>query len=133
MTRRESREQAFILLFEKEFNPDLSIAEIIGCAKEAEFAEIDEFAAKLANTAEDNKEQIDALIEQNSIGWHVDRLPKVALSLLRLALAEMKYMDDIPVSVSINEAVELAKIYATTEDASFINGILGTVARAEAK
>ncbi len=133
MTRRESREQAFILLFEKEFNPDLSIAEIIGCAKEAEFAEIDEFAAKLANTAEDNKEQIDVLIEQNSIGWHVDRLPKVALSLLRLALAEMKYMDDIPVSVSINEAVELAKIYATTEDASFINGILGTVARAEAK
>ncbi|NMP37019.1 MAG: transcription antitermination factor NusB [Clostridiales bacterium] len=133
MTRRESREQAFVLLFEKEFNPELGIDEIISRAREAQLAEIDDFAACVANTATDNRAEIDSIIESNSIGWRVDRLPKVALSLLRLALAEMKYIDNIPVSVSINEAVELAKIYATPEDASFINGILGTVARASEK
>ena len=61
----------------------------------------------------------------------VERMTKVALSIMRLAIAEMLYMDDIPQGVSINEAVELAKKYAGKEDSSYINGILGSISRAE--
>ena len=62
----------------------------------------------------------------------MNRISRVSLVLLRLALCEMLYETDVPVSVSINEAVELAKQYAPEDDASFINGVLGSVARAEA-
>ena len=63
------------------------------------------------------------------MGWSIKRITKTALAILRLAIYEIKYYDEIPVSVSINEAVELAKKYATKEDASFINGILSTVCK----
>ena len=63
------------------------------------------------------------------MGWSIKRISKSALAILRLAIYEMKYVDSIPVSVSINEAVEIAKKYATKEDAAFINGILSTVAK----
>ncbi|MBO4468554.1 MAG: transcription antitermination factor NusB, partial [Clostridia bacterium] len=68
-------------------------------------------------------------ISTNAIGWSIGRISKTALAILRLAIFEMKYMEDIPVSVSINEAVELSKKYATKEDASFVNGILSTVSK----
>ncbi len=82
----------------------------------------------LAKTFE-NKEEIAALIEKYSKGWSIDRISRVAISALRLAISEIKYLEDIPVAVSINEAVELVKKYATTEDAAFINGILGSISR----
>ena len=67
--------------------------------------------------------------EQNAIGWSLGRIAKVDLSILRLALYEMLYREDVPTSVAINEAVELSHVYSTPEAASFINGILGSVAR----
>ena len=75
-------------------------------------------------------QKIDALIEEHSHKWKTTRLSRVALSVLRLAVYELMYCEDIPVSVSINEAVELAKSYAGEEDASFINGVLGGIVRA---
>ena len=63
-------------------------------------------------------------------GWKLSRIPKVALAVMRLAIYEMKYEKTVPVSVSINEAVELAKKY-TIDDSSFVNGVLGAVARNE--
>ena len=74
-------------------------------------------------------QEIDEEIQSVSIGWNLGRMSKVVLAIIRLAVAEMKYMEDIPVSVSINEAVELSKIYASGEDASFVNGVLGTISR----
>lgn len=129
MTRRQAREQAFILIFEKSFHPETTVEEMIAAAEEARYLQADEFAVLLAKTEQEKQSEIDAMIEQNAIGWRKDRLARVSLALLRLALCEMLYIEDVPVNVSINEAVELAKAYATPEDASFINGVLGTVSR----
>jgi N utilization substance protein B len=77
-----------------------------------------------------NIEEIDAIISENlSSGWTISRISKVALAVLRLAIYEIKFMDEIPEAVSIDEAVELCKTYTSAEDASFVNGILGTVVR----
>ena len=129
MTRRQAREQAFTLIFEKSFHPEITVEEIISAAVEARYLQTDEFAVLLAKTVDEKQPEIDSMIEQNAIGWRKDRISRVSLSLLRLALSEMLYIEDVPTSVSINEAVELAKIYASQEDASFINGVLGTVSR----
>ncbi len=129
MTRREAREQAFILLFEKSFNTETDIDELIGFAHELRMVEEDEFITALVKTACEKQEEIDEHISNNSKGWKINRISKVSLAIIRLALTEILYFDDIPAGVSINEAVELAKTYATPDDSSFINGLLGTVAR----
>ena len=126
MTRRQAREEAFILVFEKQFN-SLDVSEILEIAKEVRDLEPDDYIEKVFSGVYDNLEAIDAIISQNAIGWKIHRISKVSLCILRLAIFEIKYLEDIPNSVSINEAVELAKKYATKEDASFINGILSTV------
>ena len=74
-------------------------------------------------------EEIDAVIEKYSIGWKISRISKVALAVLRLAVCEMMFIDDVPTGVSINEAVELCKKYAANAEPAFVNGILGTVAK----
>lgn len=129
MTRREERELAFALIFEKIFNSDLTVAEIIEQAKESRLIEDNTFAFSLAQLTYDNKESIDKIISDNSVNWKLERLPKVTLAVLRLAFCEILYVPSVPTSVSINEAVELAKKFATQEDASFINGILGKYVR----
>ena len=77
----------------------------------------------------DNLSEIDAKITENLRGWKLTRISKVSLSLMRIAVYEMLYMDDIPHSVSINEAVTLAKKYSTQDDSSFINGVLGSISK----
>lgn len=130
MTRSEAREQAFFVLFEKIFNNDLTISQIIDNAQEAELIKINGFAEKTLKTVEANSEAIDNLIETNSKQWALDRLPKVSLAILRLAIGEIKFSEEIPEGVAVNEAVELAKKYGTAEDASFVNGLLGTIIKA---
>ena len=73
--------------------------------------------------------RLDEKIAELAIGWSVERMPKVDLSILRVALYEMMYMDKIPSSVSINEAVELAKRFGGDRSSAYINGMLGTFAR----
>jgi N utilization substance protein B len=73
---------------------------------------------------------LDEKIAKYAVGWTLERIAKVDLSILRLALFEMLFRDDIPEGVSINEAIELAHTFSTPEAASFINGILGSVSRA---
>jgi len=128
MTRKQAREEAFILIFEKVFNSE-SVEEILEMANEVRDLEPDDYIKTVFKGVYDNVESLDEIISQNAIGWTVSRISKTALSVLRLALFEIKYMDDIPLSVSINEAVELSKKYATKDDASFVNGILSGVAK----
>ena len=127
-TRHESREQAFVLLFEKTVNDD-PMEDIVEMAVEARGIEMDAYCEKLTALAELYLEQIDAVIGENLRGWSLRRLSKVALALLRLAIYEMKWEDSIPTSVSINEAVELAKTYGGKDDAPYINGVLASVAK----
>ena len=129
MTRRQAREQAFTLIFEKSFHPEITVEEMIAMAVEARYLQTDEFAVLLAKTADEQQPEIDSIIENNAIGWKKDRISRVSLSLLRLALCEMLFIEEVPTNVSINEAVELAKLYASQEDAAFINGVLGAAAR----
>ena len=126
MTRKQAREEAFILVFEKEFNDD-SLQDVLSLAEEIRDIQADEYIKKVFFGVYENIEAIDEIISNNAVGWSIKRITKTALAILRLAIYEIKYYDEIPVSVSINEAVELAKKYATKEDASFINGILTTV------
>ena len=130
MTRKESREQAFILLFEYSFTMD-SANELFAIANEVGLSDYDEYAIKVVNDAINNVAYIDELISKYSKGWSTSRISKVALAALRLAVAEILYFDDIPSSVSVNECVELIKKYASTQDASFANGILGSIIRAD--
>ena len=129
MTRRQAREQAFTLIFEKSFHAEITVEEMISMAVEARYLQTDEFAVLLAKTADEQQPEIDSIIENNAIGWKKDRISRVSLSLLRLALCEMLFIEEVPTNVSINEAVELAKLYASQEDAAFINGVLGAAAR----
>ena len=129
MTRTKEREQAFIMLFEKAFNTDVEVDELFSYAYETGSFEKSEFCEALVKTALENIDSIDEIINKYSVGWKVNRLPKVSLSVLRLALCEIIYVDSIPESVTVNEAVELTKKYADKQDASFINGILGTYLR----
>ena len=128
MTRKKAREEAFILVFEKVFN-DVSNEEILEIAAEARDLEPDDYIKTVFTGVYEKVSEIDGLISENAVGWRIERISKTALCILRLAIYEILYMDDIPASVSINEAVEIAKKYAGTEDASFINGILSTIVK----
>lgn len=128
MNRREMRKSAFILVFEKIFAED-SAEEIINTAEETEFFEVTDGCRELFIKTVDNCEAIDTYINANLVGWNIGRISKVSLAILRLAVCEMFFAKETPVAVIINEAVELAKEFSTEQDASFINGVLGSIAR----
>lgn len=128
LNRTAARELAFELIFEKNFR-DESIVEIINTAIEAREIVDDDFAKNTAINVFENIEKIDSLISENLQGWTINRISKVALAVLRLSVYEIKFSDKVPVSVSINEAVELAKKFGGDEDSAYVNGVLGTIAR----
>ena len=128
MTRKQAREEAFILIFEKQFN-DSSVDELLELATEVRELAPDEYIKQVFCGVFDNLDEIDSIISATAVGWKIERISKTALSVLRLAIFEIKHIESIPESVSINEAVELCKKYATKEDASFVNGILSTVVK----
>ena len=129
MTRNQEREQAFFLLFEWSFQPFVEAEELLNLSLESGFIKPSDFTEKLFKKTVENREEIDSVIEKYAEGWSLSRLTKVSLSTLRLAVCELLFFDDIPKGVSINEAVNLAKKYAGTQDSAFINGVLGGIAR----
>lgn len=128
MKRREAREQAFALVFAKSISHE-NIRDIVTAANEAGEVPIDDFAEATAAGVETNEAELDERIKSFTRGWTVNRLSKVSISILRLAAYEILFEKDIPASVSINEAVELAKKYGAAEDAPFVNGVLGSLVR----
>ncbi len=133
MKRSQARESAFILIFENIFNPEYSLAEMKEFAADSEVFEIDAFTEALYTAAAEHTAELDSEIAKYLKNWRLERLSKPALAILRLAFAELIYFKgDIPASVTVNEAVELAKKYAVEKDASFINGVLGAAVRAGA-
>ena len=128
MTRRMAREEAFVLIFEKVVSKE-SVEDILTLANEARDLVPDDYVKTVFSGVYEHIDELDGIISENAVGWKIDRISKTALCVLRLSLFEIKYMEDIPLSVSINEAVEICKKYATEEDASFVNGILSSVAK----
>lgn len=129
MKRPEAREQAFLLLFDKSFHPDLSLDEVIELACEDDMIKLNTFARTAVQTVCDNLPQIDASIEKNLQGWKMGRISRVSLALLRLAMGEL-LIGETPPGVVVHEAVELCKVYAGSADASFVNGVLRSYLRA---
>ena len=131
MGRREQRESIFHLLFMTEFNPSEEIPE----QKQMYLDNIEELQEKdqsyIQNKFENIREKItemDDILNQCSKGWKTSRMGKVDLSILRLAVYEILFDEEVPDKVAINEAVELAKKFGGDESPSFINGGLGKVA-----
>lgn len=132
MTRREMREHTFRLLFLKEFYEDADLKEQVRLYLD-EFDDIpDDSKGELRARAERIYTQVPGLDQQiNDVarGWKTRRMGKVDLTIIRLALYEICYDDDVPQKVAINEAVELAKKFGGSESPSFINGVLGKLVR----
>ncbi len=125
MKRRDAREAAFLLIFEKSFREE-TMEELIALAVESRALELNDYARRLVMTAAEKETELDQNIEKYLTKWKITRLARVTLAVLRLAVCELTYFPDIPIRVTINEAIELAKKYATENDASYINGVLGT-------
>lgn len=128
MTRKKEREQAFCLIFEKSFHSD-SCDEILELAKTVRDFELTDYIKTVFCGVFENLDTIDEIISNHLENWKIDRVPKADLALLRLAVYEMKYCSDIPVNVSVNEVVELAKTYSGDKDPAYINGVLGSISR----
>lgn len=129
ISRYKMREQAFFLCFEALFT-DADIDEIADNAGDARDEFISDFAISCAKGVIEHQDAIDEKISANlKEGWKISRISRVSLALMRVAVYEMLYEDEIPVSVSINEAVELSKKYTMQDDTAFINGVLGAIAK----
>lgn len=130
ISRRSAREQAFILLFEMCFCQDeFSIDLVKENAMDSRDVEFCDYAEKVALGVYENLEELDELISSHlKKGWKINRLSKVSLAVMRLAIYEMKFESDVPFGVSINEAVELSKKFSIDESA-FVNGVLGAVSK----
>lgn len=128
LLRRQSRENAFLVLFSASFEAE-TIQDSIALSKEVEEFAVDAFGEKTVLDYEAHAEEIDRLIEERLQGWTFKRLPRVSLALLRLAISEMLYGEEKLPGVTINEVVELAKKYGDEDDYQFINGLLGRLVR----
>lgn len=130
--RRGGRELAFQLLFQADVG-GIPLDEVITVHKMTSEAQpqVWAFAEELANGAWNHLEDSDAMISRYSQGWSIERMPNADRNILRIALFEIFHLEEIPVNVSVNEAVELAKEYSTVDSARFINGVLGNVVRKE--
>ena len=130
MSRRESRENAFILLFEAEFRKDASALEIYEYAEQFREFKTDSYVKRVFFGVQERKKEIDELVDANLIGWNKKRISPVSRAILALSTFEMIALDDVPAKVSINEAVELSKKYDDEKSYVFVNGVLNSIAEA---
>ncbi len=131
MTRREIREHIFLMLFRKDFHETNELGEQIDLyISEIEKPSIEEYSYLTSRFQEvlGKLEEIDGILTETSSGWKLNRMGKVDLTILRLAVYELRFDEDIPGKVAINEAVELAKKFGGDESPSFINGVLAKLA-----
>ena len=135
MSKRLAREAAMCLLYEREMNGEPgeleTLFEMRDILKSDKFTpEQNEYINEIVKKFEENAIYIDSVISKyNKDGWKIDRIGRVDLSILRLALIEIFYMEDMPFKVTANEAVELAKKYSAEKSPSYINGVLASGAR----
>ena len=132
MTRRELRENTFVMLFHKEFHDIDEMKEQFELyfEKKAPMSEKDEtYVSERVYDILSKLNEIDSDIEEASESWTVSRMSKIDLSIMRLAYYEMRYDETVPLQVAINEAVEIAKLYGGDNSPSFINGVLGKLAK----
>lgn len=137
ITRHDIRQMALQALFPLDFNQDLSKQDAIRHAIELEHHEIidedqenfvPEYLDLLVGGVVDHKAQLDEMIQSHlKKGWNIRRLSKMDVTILRIALYEMLFVDDVPNKVALNEAIELAKTFSDDQSRKFVNGVLSTI------
>lgn len=129
MKRKQARELLMQLLFQMSIHNEYNDELITKFSINYNFSEQKEYFDTVITKCIENMELIDKLIDKCSDKWKINRISKVELAILRLATAEILYIEEIPESVSINEAVELSKKFAGDDSGKFVNGVLGKIAR----
>ena len=128
MNRTKAREYAFVLLFEYKFQPSEMESILSDFIEEFQPGAQQEYIERVVRGAVQNIDAIDGIIDGVSNEWKVERISCVSIAVLRLAVYEMQYDDDIPVGVAIDEAVELSKRFGQESSGAFVNGILAALA-----
>lgn len=134
MNRKKSRRVAMELCYSMEISkdePSLVLENFLENYEEDKTILDKEYIIKILNAVNENKTSIDSKIEELLKGWKLSRISKVNLSILRLAISEMLYIDDVPKKVAINEALDVAKEYSDEKSVAFINGILDNIFKEE--
>ena len=129
--RRRAREGALALLYSGDITESNALSLVEEGAYPDDSLVVSEYAEKLVRGVVEHVREIDAQLASTSENWALDRMPVVDRAILRIAVYEMLFVDEVPVSVAINEAVDLAKMYGGEDESSrFVNGVLGRIARA---
>ncbi|MDF2989031.1 MAG: NusB antitermination factor [Eubacterium sp.] len=133
MGRRASREAAMKLLYQLEIQKSDRNEQIDMALEDETFTESDRiYIRSIVDGVTEKVTLLDSTIEKYAMGWKITRLSKIDLSILRIGIYEILYREDIPFSVSVNEAVELAKKYSSEDAGAFVNGLLAKVTKADA-
>lgn len=122
MSRRKARKQAFLTLYQSDVNVS-PIEDVFGRWRSYR-GDLDDYAAEVGRGVEREREDLDARLSEVSEGWPVHRMSAVDRTILRLALYEMLYVEDVPVEVAVSEAMELAKGFSGEESPAFVGGVL---------
>ena len=130
--RTKLREQAFCLIYEYSFNKDAkNLEELFDTAVRLYGYGDDAYLKTVFYGVVNEADKIDEIISKYAVGWKLERISRVSLSIMRLCLYECRYLEDVPPAVAMNEAVELAKKYDTEQAPAFINGILNAAIKGE--
>ena len=127
INRREAREAVFELLFETEFKCDEAAEDIFALSTDNREIESNDYIRGVYFGVCEKKEELDELINRHANGWKTGRISRVSRSILRLCVYEFLYCEDIPLTVSINEAIELCKKFDQEEARPFVNGVLNGI------
>ncbi|MDA3733767.1 transcription antitermination factor NusB [Niameybacter massiliensis] len=129
MTRREARELIMKMLYEVSFQPEKDTDTILNNYLNDVKGKIKTFIIDEFKGILEHQTELDEMITNSLENWSIDRMAKVDHMLLRMATYELKWGEDIPEKVAINEAIEIAKVYSTDKSPQFINGILGNIVK----
>ncbi len=132
MNRKEAREFMMKVFFQMDACKDFDVDSRDNYFRDTDFGVQAEYCKNMYSLMCNKKEEIDAAIDENSEKWNVKRMPKTAVAILRTAACEMLFIDNIPDPVSINEAVEMAKVYGDDNSPAYINAILGRLEKSKA-
>ncbi len=133
MGRRASREAAMKLLYQLEIQKDDRSEQIETALEDGSLTDNDKkYIRSIVDGVEEKTALLDSIIEKYAMGWKISRLSKIDLSVLRIGIYEILFREDIPFSVSVNEAVELAKKYSNEDAGAFVNGLLAKVSKGDA-
>lgn len=127
MNRKEARESVMKYVFQMDAQKDFTLESAYKFLSVNAFKTQKEYAKTVIHNLCENQETIDNTINENSKGWPVTRMAKTDLAIIRLAVCEILYVEDVPKSVAINEAVELSKVYGGDQSPKFVNAVLKNI------